>query len=470
MTIANRQRAVSALADYLMTNIAVLLFNIVRYRYFSQFPVGDIEAFLTYGPVAIGQIVMPIIIMLVYYLSGYYYDPIFRSRVDEFLKTVGSTLVGALLFYFAVVINDRIDDRGEIYELVGYMWGVLMGCVYPVRIILTNVMLRRAHTNRAGYNTLVLGTSQTALRLVESLESQGKKRRFNVIGLVNCRGEGNSPSTNMTVFELSDLEDVISEYSIEQLIVVPHHNGMRATLDLVNSLFPTGLQIYVSPTLYHLISGRMPVEDIVGEPLVNISRPAISSMTASIKRFSDLVLSSIALVALIPAFCVIALSIRIDTKGPVLFLQDRVGRYKRPFKIIKFRTMCLDAEAEGPSLSSPDDPRVTRVGHFLRKYRLDELPQFWNVIRGEMSIVGPRPERRYYIDQIVKRAPYYSLIHQVRPGITSLGMVKFGYAENVDEMIERLKYDIIYIENISLATDVRIMFYTFNTVFTGRGV
>ena len=132
--------------------------------------------------------------------------------------------------------------------------------------------------------------------------------------------------------------------------------------------------------------------------------------------------------------------------------------------------MKVDAEANGPTLSTLDDPRITKLGKIMRKYRLDELPQFWNVVKGDMSLVGPRPEREYYIKQIIKIAPYYSLVHQVRPGITSWGMVKFGYASNVDEMISRLKYDLLYIENVSLAVDLKIIFYTINTVFTGKGI
>jgi len=176
------------------------------------------------------------------------------------------------------------------------------------------------------------------------------------------------------------------------------------------------------------------------------------------------------LLLLSPLYLYIAIRVKCTSKGPVFFRQERIGYRGRPFTIYKFRTMYADSDKQGPLLTERDDPRVTPYGHFLRKFRLDELPQFWNVLIGDMSIVGPRPEQRYYIDQIVKKAPYYYLLHNVHPGITSWGMVKYGYAETVDKMIERLDYDIMYYENMSLTLDITILLYTIQTVFTGKGV
>ncbi|MDE6291532.1 MAG: sugar transferase, partial [Muribaculaceae bacterium] len=168
-------------------------------------------------------------------------------------------------------------------------------------------------------------------------------------------------------------------------------------------------------------------------------------------------------------FLVLAVKVKTDSKGPVFYTQERIGLKERPFQIIKFRTMRTDAEAQGPQLSNDDDPRVTKSGKVMRKYRLDELPQFWNVLKGEMSIVGPRPERKYFINKIIRKAPYYTLLYQARPGITSWGMVKYGYASDVDEMIERSKYDLLYISNMSILVDLKIMLYTVMTILEGKG-
>jgi exopolysaccharide biosynthesis polyprenyl glycosylphosphotransferase len=189
----------------------------------------------------------------------------------------------------------------------------------------------------------------------------------------------------------------------------------------------------------------------------------------SVKRLLDIFISLFALLVLSPLLLTMALAIRFTSRGPIIFKQERIGKFGKPFQILKFRTMVRDAERNGPQLSSASDTRVTSVGRFLRKTRLDEIPQFWNVLVGDMSLVGPRPERQHYIDLITQKAPHYRHLHRVRPGITSWGQVKYGYAENVEQMVQRLKYDILYIENMSLAMDIKILLYTIIIVFKGSG-
>lgn len=187
------------------------------------------------------------------------------------------------------------------------------------------------------------------------------------------------------------------------------------------------------------------------------------------KRLLDVLFSVLALILFSPVFIVLAIAIKATSKGPVFYKQERIGRYGKPFYIYKLRSMVVDAENGRPALSSENDGRVTPIGRFIRKSHLDEIPQFFNVIKGEMSLVGPRPEREYYIKQIVKRAPHYTHLHKLRPGITSWGQVKYGYASNLDEMLERLPYDMMYLKNISLYIDFKILIFTIMVSLKGNG-
>ena len=208
----------------------------------------------------------------------------------------------------------------------------------------------------------------------------------------------------------------------------------------------------------------------MGTPLILVNHKLMPAWQETIKLVIDFGASLIAVTLLLPVGLIIAAVIKLTSKGPVFFKQERIGRYGKPFVLIKFRSMCVNSEVNGPALSSRSDNRVTPFGRFMRKTRLDELPNFLNVLKGDLSLVGPRPERQFYIDQIVKKAPHYLHLKIVKPGITSWGQVKYGYVENVDQMVERLKYDILYLENMSLLVDLRIIIYTLITVFRGRGI
>ena len=225
------------------------------------------------------------------------------------------------------------------------------------------------------------------------------------------------------------------------------------------------------PDYGNIIPTRPYTEDLLGLPVINIRYvPLSNTFNAFVKRCMDVVGSIVCIILFSPVMLLSAILVKVTSKGPLIFAQERVGLHNKPFQMYKFRTMYVNAEENGPSLSSEDDLRVTPFGRIMRKYRLDELPQFWNVLKGDMSLVGPRPERKYFIDEIVKTAPYYYLLHNVRPGITSLGMVKYGYAASVDKMVERMEYDILYYENMSLTLDLTILIYTVKTVITGKGV
>lgn len=477
MITEKHQRLRYVAGDYLATSLAWFVFNIIRYAQIvvpQEMPFPSFSYYYSIGPVILGQVFFPVMMMVFYHLSGYYNRPLFRSRLDELLTTVSTALIGSVVIFFLALVNDPIPDRSSNIELVAILFGLLFGIVYIVRFTITRYGLKRISRGTLVRPMVVIGINNDARRLRHRMESTAG-RGHKIVAYVDPRedeGKAKEGFDGLPVLSLKELTKAKDELGLTALLI-PEGTSAGKTADfsdVLNRLYPLDIPILVSPTSLQLVSRLHKLGDIAGEPLIDICSARMADSTRNLKRAGDIVVSSLALVMLSPVLILLAILVRHDSKGPVFYRQERIGYHKKPFKIIKFRTMVADAEPTGPLLSSEGDPRVTQTGRFMRKYRLDELPQFWNVLRGEMSLVGPRPEREFFIRQILKKAPYYSLLHQVRPGLTSWGMVKHGYASTVDEMVERARFDLIYLENISLIVDLKILLHTVNTVIKGRGV
>jgi len=466
------QRSKYVLGDLLSSSVAWFCYNCMRYSVdplHSGF--SSLGAFLSSPMVITGQLVFPLLMMAVYYLSGYYNEVFRKSRVQELFTTLSSTGIITLLIFFLALINDTSPRRRFNYEMIALLWGTLSVLVYVVRCIFTSYTSHMIKSRQWSFNTLIIGRGAAGVAFGNKLDAMPRSLGYNIVGYVSIPGENDVKDVSLPCYDLEHIRQACDEHHIVELIVVPTRQNPEAVLDTVNKLFELNLPIKVTPTRFNVLLSQVRLSDMVGDPLVDISGSSMSEGAKNIKRVIDFIVSVLVLIVLSPLFLIVAIAIKLDSHGPVFYSQERIGLHNIPFMIYKFRSMRLDAEErDKPQLTSDDDPRVTRVGHFLRKYRIDELPQFWNVIKGDMSIVGPRPERQYYIEQITKRVPSYALLHQVRPGITSMGMVKYGYAQNVDQMVERLRYDLLYLENMTLLNDFKIMVYTIKTIVTGKGM
>ena len=456
-------------ADFVATNIAWFAFDCVRYS--MHVVKGDytsLQDFLLSSNVLVGQLLLPLLMLFVFSLSGYYNEVFRKSRLHELFTTAWSAMANTLLIFFVALINDVSHVRATDYLIIIILFAILFTVVYAFRFFITANASHCIKHRLWSFPTLIVGSGPEARAFADKLNSMKSALGYDIKGFVNIPEE--TPTCDDCI-KLDSIEDVCRAQGIKELVVVPSTRDENTLLHTINKLYKLGLPIKVQPVHLGGLPFKMRISDMVGDPLVDISSSNLGECGKNLKRFMDIVISLLALILLSPLYLIIGLMVKFDSQGPVFYLQDRVGLHNKPFRIIKFRTMVSDAEVDGqPRLTQDDDPRITRIGRFMRKYRIDELPQFLNVLLGDMSIVGPRPERRFFIDQITQREPSYALLHRVRPGITSLGMVKYGYAQNIDQMVERLQYDLLYLENMSLLNDCKILVYTVKIVFTGRGM
>ena len=472
MLSKNKQRIKYIAADLVTANIGILLFDILRFYFLPTNTIGypTLYSFLTSNVLVWEQISLPLMLLCVYGLSGYYNQPFHRSRIQEFFATALTQMVGTLLIYFALLTNQATSVRLTNILMLIALYVILVLVTYIGRWLITARMLHNFRTGKRLYNVMVAGNAESAVATGLKIKENSKVTGVHFAGYISTDGTKQGFPKGEPVYTCDEIVAEYGNLDLQEIILTGNNSGEYDTLLLINKLISLNIPIKILPESISILNSNIRLQSIYEEPYIDASTANVSDATKNIKRLFDILISSVCLLVLSIPMCVIALLVKRSSPGPAIFAQERIGYRRRPFRIYKFRSMRIDAEVDGPQLSAENDPRVTPIGVILRKYRLDELPQFWNVLKGDMSLVGPRPERPYFIRQIMERDPSYVLVHLVRPGITSWGMVKYGYASHVDEMIRRLRYDLIYISGMSLSVDIKILIYTIKTVVKGRGV
>ncbi len=421
MNLRRKQQIRYLLADLISSELVWLCFLIYRWMvYDGRFEFmrdALIPAFSFWLPL----LVYPLVCLGIYYLSGYYLRPFQKPLWRELMRTFLSAAVISLLFFFIIIIDDEVESYNRYLGSLGVLFTLQFVLSYIPRLTIT-LLSRR-------------------------------------LGVMRTR----------TVHSMAEAENLVAGGQDEVIIDLPTGYTDRELYTLIARLYPLSCEISMVPRVYDMLTGAARIGHLDRPSLIRITEQAMSDAEICIKRAFDIITSAIGLLVLSPLFGLIALQIKLGSKGPVFYSQERVGLYGLPFKIYKFRTMIDHAESGVPQLTLDDDPRITKGGRWLRKYRLDELPQLWNILRGDMSIVGPRPERPYFIEQIMKEAPYYCLLYKVRPGLTSWGPIRVGYTDTMEKMIERLNSDVVYVENMSLLLDLKILFFTIGVIIHGKG-
>lgn len=406
-----------------------------------------------------------------YLLSGSYSNIYRKSRLKELFQIFIITIIGVTIIFFAILLDDFIVSYKQYYSSFLALFCIHFGLTSLLRFLLTSYTARKVHKKIMGFNTLIIGDNEKAIQLYHDLENEQKSSGHILKGFVSVENkkqyklEEHIPHLG----DCNQIKNIIEKYQLEDVIIAIESSEHSKIENILNLLENIDVFIKIIPDVYDILSGTVKMNSILGTPLIEINHKLQTPSELLLKNTIDIVLSFVIILAFSPIYLVCAILVKLSSEGPIIYKQKRLGQYGKEFNIYKFRSMYTDAEKHGPQLSSKTDSRVTAWGRIMRKIRLDETPQFFNVLLGDMSFVGPRPERDFFAKQILERAPHYKHIYKVKPGITSWGMVKYGYAENVDEMLERLKYDVLYIENMSLLIDLKIMIHTILIILEGRG-
>jgi len=415
---------------------------------------------------------IPMIVIYLYWVVlfsflGMYQQWFFKSRFDEFISIVKSVFIGCFILFFAIFIDDFIKEAQVISRLLILIyWIIMVMFVSFGRVFIRSFQYKMLEKGIGLKNTVIVGSGKNAYELLEMINNY-PKLGYKFIGFI---GVDNQINNGKEIGKLENLKQIIGREKINVVLVASEQKTKNVLIDTINFCSDESVSVKIMPEMYEIISGMAKTQQIYGLPLMEVKTELMSFPAKIIKRLIDITISLFVIIVLSPIILLTSFLIKITSKGPVFYTQKRLGKNGKEFKVIKFRSMVQDAEKKsGPTWANKDDPRVTAIGRFMRRVRLDEVPQFINVLKNDMSIVGPRPERPFFVEQLKKEIPYYSRRLSVKPGITGWAQVKHTYDTSIEDVKTKLQYDFYYIENMSISLDIRIMIFTILVVFTMKG-
>ncbi|MFN8266432.1 MAG: sugar transferase [Chitinophagales bacterium] len=450
---ANKGIFIYLLSDLLAALFAWVCFFIYRKIAVEKIAYSVIDVF-TDKNFNIGIIVIPAAWVVYYYFSNTYHSLLKKSRLSEIHKTAIQSFIGSVLLFFTLMLDDFIKGYKDYYFLFFGFLFLHFSLTAFFRVLILTIVKQKVESGKWRIPTLLIGNTELIKKIEQDIQLSKVKLPYFISSKI------------IFTEEAAILNAAIKE---EDVIIALNQTQQHTLENLIFHFLNKGKCVQILPDEVDILSGKIKTQSVFGSPLIEIPTELMSPWQKVSKRIVDILVSFFGLLLLFPALVFIASKVKRTSKGSIFFTQERIGLNGETFSIIKFRSMMENAENGLPQLSSEHDARITPFGRIMRKYRIDELPQLWNVLVGDMSLVGPRPERKYFIDQIIQTAPQYQLLQRVKPGITSLGMVKYGYASNLQEMLQRMRYDLLYIENISMLMDIKILIYTTMILWKGKG-
>lgn len=410
--------------------------------------------------------------IIIFTFVGMYRTWFAASRFEELSTLFKASFVGIFILFFLILLDDYTHGEPSTNRFIIFVyWGILLFAVGTGRLFIRSLQRRLLVNGIGRRNALIIGFNPKAHDVHNSIDKY-RALGLDVVAYVAVKKKNvGKEYKGVKVFDYVDnLEKVIDNYDVKNIVIALEKHEDNVMMNVLNICEGKNVSLKIVPDLYDIISGQARTSQIYGFPLIDIMPELMPEWEKKVKRILDILVSFLILILSMPLIIGFAIAIKIDSKGPVFYKQERIGLKGRIFNILKFRSMIVDAEkVSGPVWSAKDDPRVTRVGKIIRKMRIDEIPQMYNIFKGEMSLVGPRPERPYFVEKLSKEIPLYKRRLKVRPGVTGWAQVKHKYDETIDDVKTKLRYDLFYIENMSLRMDLNILFRTVFVVLFGKG-